>query len=128
VVAAAADHIEFTGVGFGWYQLERADRTAVTPTLPLTVGQPHPNPFHAASRIGFHLGETSPVTVDVFDVRGRRVRRLLEKSLAAGDHEVSWDGVAADGRRVAPGVYFMRLSAPGVSRTVKLVRMPGGGS
>ena len=47
----------------------------------------------------------------VFDVRGRRVRSLLDEDLAAGHHTVIWDGLDGGGRPTASGVYFVRVAS-----------------
>ena len=56
----------------------------------------------------------------VLDARGREVRVLASGPHAAGADARAWDGLAEDGRRAAPGVYFVRLIAP--SAGVHLVR------
>jgi hypothetical protein len=74
-----------------------------------------PNPFNPATRIGFDLPEpnggapTPVVQLDVIDLRGRLVRRLLRASLPAGRHGVLWDGRDERGREVPSGVYLARL-------------------
>lgn len=70
-----------------------------------------PNPAESATRIAFSLATPGVATLDLFDSAGRRVRRLLEKDLAAGPHEVTWDGCDELGRPVSAGVYFYRLRA-----------------
>ena len=57
-----------------------------------------------------------PLTVDaaVYDVRGRQVRRFAEAVLGPGRHHVDWDGLDSGGRRVAGGVYFLRVSVDGL--------------
>jgi hypothetical protein len=60
-------------------------------------------------------GETR---LEVFDVRGRRVCRLLAGPVAAGRRVVTWDGRDGSGARAARGVYLARLTAgPGVAVT-----------
>ena len=59
--------------------------------------------------------------VEVFDVRGRSVLRLLDAALTAGRHEVVWDGRDARGQAAASGVYFYRLKAVGESTFRKMV-------
>jgi flagellar hook assembly protein FlgD len=51
----------------------------------------------------------SPVRIDVFDADGSVVATLADRVYEAGRWTVEWDGAAADGRRVASGVYFYRL-------------------
>ncbi len=58
-------------------------------------------------RVG--LTREGPLTLAVFDLRGRRVRVLLDETrLSAGEHEYSWDGRDAQGRRIAEGVYLIK--------------------
>ena len=45
-------------------------------------------------------------------------------SLGAGEHAIRWDGMGEDGRRVAPGVYFVNLRAAGVQEARRLLVAP----
>ena len=49
--------------------------------------------------------------LEVFDVVGARVARLVSSEKASGYHSVEWKGLGDDGDRVASGVYFYRLTA-----------------
>lgn len=80
----------------------------------------HPNPFNPSTTIRFSLGAAGAVTLDIHDVRGRRVRRLVGGEQAAGPHEVRWDGTDDGGRRLAAGVYLVRLQAADGVRTGKM--------
>jgi flagellar hook assembly protein FlgD len=62
-----------------------------------------------------------PVTLDVFDVAGRRVRRLVGSSLPAGEHSVQWDGTGENGAAAGSGIYFYRLTVDGRTLTRKMV-------
>ncbi len=67
-----------------------------------------PNPFRSDTRLAF----SSPggaVTACVYDVAGRKVHTLLDRVVGAGEQEVRWDGTDDRGRRVASGVYFIRV-------------------
>ena len=72
-----------------------------------------PNPFAANTLIRFSVpglcGESSRVTVKVLDVSGRVVVELLNQELSSGHHDVVWQAVGSDGRRVPSGVYFVRV-------------------
>ncbi|MDD4051198.1 MAG: FlgD immunoglobulin-like domain containing protein [candidate division Zixibacteria bacterium] len=72
----------------------------------------HPNPFNAAIMLeghGFAL-RSGPVTVDVYDILGRRVRRMTVAA-DAGSVRMIWDGRDEAGVAAASGVYFFRASA-----------------
>ncbi len=79
------------------------------------------NPFRGSAGLVLALPAAGPATLEIFDVVGRRVMSLREAAEDAGVREVSWDGTDDAGRRVAPGVYFMRLTQNGESVTSKAV-------
>jgi unsaturated chondroitin disaccharide hydrolase len=85
------------------------------------VGPAAPNPFAAATRIGFHLPAAGTVEVSVFDVRGAEVARLAAGRFAAGDHVLHWDGSRRGGGRAPSGLYFVTVRAGQLSRTRKVV-------
>jgi len=60
------------------------------------------------------------VTLDVFDVRGRRVRALAGDNRDAGRQEIAWDGKDDTGRALASGIYLVRLVADGESRVTRV--------
>jgi flagellar hook assembly protein FlgD len=63
------------------------------------------------ARISFTLAERGSVRLTVFDLRGRRMRTLLDETMEAGPQSPVWDGRAEDGRRVGSGIYWVRLEA-----------------
>ena len=70
-----------------------------------------PNPFHGTATIRFSLARSEGVQLTVYDVTGRRVRDLVDASLAGNqEHSVVWDGTDDQGRPVQAGVYWMQLS------------------
>lgn len=85
------------------------------------LGQNFPNPFNPDTRIAFSLAAASHVRLDVFNVLGQRVAVLVDESLSAGNHEVTWDGRDDHGYQVASGVYFYRLETPNASETRKMI-------
>lgn len=80
-----------------------------------------PNPFRAATTIRYTASGPGRASLMVWDPSGRLVRRLEGAEVAAGAREFRWDGRAGDGSRVAPGVYFYRLEAPGLARGGRVV-------
>ena len=89
----------------------------------VTLGPGWPNPFQESTTIAFSLEETGPALLRVFDVRGREVKRLFERTGAPGRHTVTWRGEGPTGAPVAPGVYFYRLETSKQILTRKLLRM-----
>ncbi len=88
--------------------------------LPTTyqLRQNCPNPFSVGTTIRYALPATSRVLVEVFNLRGQRVRILADAALQAGYHAARWDGKDAYGRDVGSGIYLCRLTARGTTGVV----------
>ncbi len=80
-----------------------------------------PNPFNPSTRVEFEVPVTGPVSLRVCDVRGRVVRVLRDRVLAAGRHVVTWDGRDQSGRAVSTGAYFLVLCTVAGDRVAKAV-------
>jgi hypothetical protein len=91
------------------------------PPAELALLPASPSPFSHTTRLGFELPSAGDVHLRVFDVRGARVRSLVEESRGAGAHSVTWDGRDDRGARVASGVYYLQLEAAGAVRLRKVV-------
>ncbi len=83
-----------------------------------------PNPFATTTSIAFSLPRETPVVLRVYDLAGRRVRNVLERPLGPGRHQVVWDGRDESGRRVAHGLYMVRLQAGELQAHRKLALVP----
>ncbi|OGC90749.1 MAG: hypothetical protein A2W25_13650 [candidate division Zixibacteria bacterium RBG_16_53_22] len=75
----------------------------------------YPNPFNAQTMIRFSLPEAGPVTLDIFDILGRKIGTAFSGYLPAGEHSIMWD---AGG--ISSGIYFHRLSADGRALSGKM--------
>ncbi len=75
----------------------------------------YPNPFNPSTKFSFTLAHDGHARLDIFDLRGRRVRTVLDGRLAAGSYEAafSWDGRDDRGQGVTSGTYFYRLELDG---------------
>ncbi|MDH3892847.1 MAG: T9SS type A sorting domain-containing protein [candidate division Zixibacteria bacterium] len=91
--------------------------------LPVTfsLSQNYPNPFNMETRIQFALPRASHVSMDVYNVLGNRVKRIVDERLSVGHKLVTWDGCDESGRPVSSGVYFYRMVAGDFAETKKLV-------
>ena len=80
-----------------------------------------PNPVSRSARFGFELNRAGRVALDVFDITGRRVTRLVDTELGAGVHTAAWDGRDARGVRLGPGLYIYQLSMGGQRLSRRLI-------
>ena len=82
-----------------------------------------PMPFRTQITLAYGLPRAGQTRLEVFDVRGRRVRGLLSGLQSAGVHRVAWDGRDRGGQPLAAGIYFVRLFTPQGERSLRIVRV-----
>ncbi len=78
----------------------------------------YPNPFTDATTLEFTLAQAAPVTIEVFNLLGERVKGLANTTLAAGTHHLRW---SPDNQ--PSGVYLVRIQSGSHIETRKLIRM-----
>jgi hypothetical protein len=89
--------------------------------LELQLRQNFPNPFSEFTSISFFISERTHTRLEVFDVCGRLVSSIADGNLRPGRHTVRWNSTDNDGKPVADGVYFYRLTAGETAYTRKMV-------
>ena len=83
--------------------------------------QNYPNPFNQSTKIEFALAHSGFVTLNIYDLLGRKVRTLVSENLSSGHKSVLWDGKDNSGKEVASGIYFYQMKIGDFSEGKKLV-------
>jgi hypothetical protein len=94
------------------------------PARGFALAQNRPNPFRGTTEIGFSLPAAGRVTIEVFDVTGRRVALVADGAYPAGTHTVEWDLRGGNGRRVSAGIYAYRMRAGSFTAERKMTVLP----
>ncbi len=68
-----------------------------------------PNPFNPTTTIRYEVESASPVQVDIYDLRGRWVRGIVNEIASPGRHEAVWDGRTGTGEDAPSGIYLSRI-------------------
>ena len=86
--------------------------------------QNYPNPFNPQTTISYQLSEAGMVQISIYDLKGERVRTLVNSHKPAGKYSVSWDGCDSRKVRLSTGVYLIKMKANefSASRKVLLVQ------
>jgi len=87
----------------------------------VALAQNQPNPFNPRTTISFQLAGQEHVQLAVYDVSGREIAVLADRTFTDGMHEVVWHGLDDRGASVPSGVYFARCAVDGESESMKLV-------
>ncbi len=83
--------------------------------------QNYPNPFNPITKINYNLPNTVKVKVDIYDIRGRKVKSLLNQLQDPGFKSIQWDALNDLGERVSSGMYFYRIETSEFKQTKKMI-------
>ena len=112
------------GVYQGYIRVSNYELAADDPLQPpLANLRSWPNPFNPDVNIAFDLPLPAAVKVEVFNIRGQKVKTLLDQKLGGGSHQLVWNGKNDAQQSVASGVYFTRIQTARKTRILKMVLM-----
>ena len=83
--------------------------------------QNYPNPFNPVTTIEYSVSTRSYVAIEIYNILGRKVTTLVNKSKPAGYYEVNWNGNDSNGKPVSTGIYFYRFQAGDFVDTKKML-------
>jgi len=92
--------VEQTGLG--------ADQDEFSPQ-PIEINN-YPNPFNPETTLNFSLKEAAEVNIDIFNIKGQRVKQLVSGQQRAAQHSVIWNGQDDEGKPISSGIYLYRLT------------------
>ena len=83
----------------------------------------HPNPFTGETTISFSLTTNlhEKARIDIFNIRGQKVKTLFSGLVKSGQHEMVWNGTDANDKAVSSGVYFYKLKIGNKELTHKMM-------
>lgn len=87
------------------------------------LGTNYPNPFNPETSISFSNATEGPVLVEIYNLKGQKVRTLVNEVMAAGNHSVVWKGLDDNNKPVSSGVYFFNMKSGKYSATRKMILM-----
>ena len=83
-----------------------------------------PNPFYTSTVISYNLPEEKDISLEVFNIKGQRIKTLYLGNSTIGEHQVTWNGTDENNRKVSSGIYFYKLITPEkvISKKMLLMR------
>jgi len=96
---------------FDYEQNSATDILSIKPSL-----SNYPNPFNPETTISFSVTQNSDfVILEVYNIKGQKVKQLVSSQLSAGQHSVVWDGTDTNNKPVSSGIYMYQLKIDGKS-------------
>ena len=84
----------------------------------------YPNPFNPETTISFSIAEASSfVTLNIYNIRGEKVKQLIGAHISTGQYSVIWDGNDESGKPISTGIYFYKLKTEDFQQTKKMILM-----
>ena len=93
-------------------QVNLIPTSANDPIIPAEISlyQNYPNPFNPSTTISFDVAHTSSfVNLEIFNMKGQKLKQLVNGQLSAGQHQIIWNGTDRNGNKVTSGIYLYKL-------------------
>jgi len=106
----------------GWPSVGLDDNVIVQ-TPEVFLHQNYPNPFNPTTTINYSLKENSKVSINIYNIKGQKVKQLVSDQLPAGQHSVVWNGKDDNSKSVSSGIYFYNLKTGNFQKVRKMILM-----
>ena len=113
------DTSEITYIEF--IEVSSEDFEIILSKIPIQFLKNFPNPFNPVTEIQFELNQNGKVKVEIFNVKGQRVKTILNEDFEQGKHSMIWKGTDKNEKKVASGVYFYKVSCDGKEKINKMI-------
>lgn len=97
------------------------DMTDIISSIPIKFLKNYPNPFNPRTTIAFELKSKGKTKLEIYNLKGQKVKQIVNKNLDSGRHEFVWNGKNDDNQQVASGVYFYSLTHKDQSIVKKMI-------
>ncbi|NOR88171.1 MAG: T9SS type A sorting domain-containing protein, partial [Bacteroidales bacterium] len=87
------------------------------------LSQNTPNPFHSSTAINYSITVDEKVSIEIYDIHGRKINTLVNEHQKSGNYSVVWDGTNEKGRHLNGGIYFYSLKSKNNMLLKKMILM-----
>jgi len=89
--------------------------------IPVFEISSYPNPFNSEVNISLTLNKDSQLKAGIYNTKGQRVKTLQQSAFKQGDNNLVWNGRDDNSKALPDGIYFLQVSAEGVTQSHKLI-------
>jgi len=83
----------------------------------------YPNPFNPTTNIAFNLPRDTHVELNIYNIKGQKVKTVVNDFLTSGEKIIQWHGVDNNNKSVGSGIYFVSINAKGQERVIKKITL-----
>lgn len=99
-----------------------SDEITITPNIEL-LGQNYPNPFNPTTTIAYKMVKEGNVSIEIYNIKGQKVKTLINEHVTAGDQIIVWDGTDNNSHKVSSGMYLYKMKSSNYTSTKKMILM-----
>lgn len=118
--AFASSGFDLDGVGV-IHQLTTNETDMITEAKPFELHSAYPNPFNPQTTISFTINQSNQIKLEIFNIKGQRVKSLADGVFEKGTHNIVWNGTNDFNEPVGSGVYFYRIMNGSVNEIKKVM-------
>lgn len=96
------------------------DSDDIQSNRPATGFALYPNPFNGSITIAYNLQTTTQLVINIFNLKGEKVRTIFSGMQSEGNHVLRWNGKSDNSIQVASGVYFCRLTTNNYTQAIRI--------
>ncbi len=100
---------DYLTIKYAQSSVSQVDQSESEPAADYALAQNYPNPFNPETKFAFTLPQAGDVKLSIYSITGQLVRALVEVKMAAGRHEIAWNGLDQFGQIAANGVYWYQI-------------------
>jgi hypothetical protein len=78
--------------------------------MDFNLSDPYPNPFNGLVKFSVYMLKDTKITIDIFDISGRKVNRLYNDKLSSGNHNFTWHGKNITKNKLSSGIYYIKVA------------------
>ncbi|NOR87178.1 MAG: T9SS type A sorting domain-containing protein, partial [Bacteroidales bacterium] len=86
------------------------------------ISQNYPNPFHQETTISFTINKADFVSIDIYNIQGKKIKTLLNAYLEAEKHHITWNGQNEAGKTISEGVFFYKIQTGDIQITKMIIK------
>ncbi len=100
-----------------------ANEDYIQSLLPFSINQNTPNPFNPETSISFNMIKKGSVSLEIYNLKGQKIRTLINTDMVKGQHQIVWNGKNDYGMDSGSGVYLYKMTSGSYSQTKKMILM-----
>jgi len=93
---------------------------STTPMVKTQINN-YPNPFNPSTTISFTLANDEQVSLDIYNIKGQKVKSFFNEKMTKGNHQVVWNGKDNNNKDVTSGIYFAKVKGQMTNATRKML-------